>query len=189
MKNCNTFKRLLIPFLLLLCISSYAQHMKFMGIPLNGTISEFTAKMKAKGAIISPGNSVSGPGCRYFNGTFFGEKANFYVYYNPSTKIVYRAKAVITSTYFDYVKNIYDEIKRVIQNKYQEKHREGTFEGYVHVHYDIDLGTKGIFSDGTIALYFGEINLHKNEKGYDLYIDYYDTANRKKHENSINSDI
>ena len=161
--------------------------MKFMGIPLNGTISEFTAKMKAKGASISPGNSVSGPGCRWFNGTFFGKKAGFYVYYNPSTKIVYRAKAVISSTDFDYVKSIYDEINSVIQNKYDEKHSEGTNYGYASIHYNIDLGTGATFYEGTIDLFFSETNFY--DKEYNLHIDYYDEANRRKYEKTINSDI
>lgn len=161
--------------------------MKFMGIPLNGTISEFTSKMKAKGASISPGNSVSGPGCRYFNGTFFGEKANFYVYYNPSTKIVYRAKAVIMSSNFDYVKSIYNKINIVIQNKYNEKHSEDTHEGYEATSYKIDLGTSATFYEGTIDLFFSETNFY--DKEYNLHIDYYDTANRRKYEKTINSDI
>lgn len=37
-----------------------------------------------------------GAGCRCFGGgTFSGEEAKLYVYYNAKTKIVYRAKAVI----------------------------------------------------------------------------------------------
>ena len=94
--------------LLLLCmiwfVASAQQHMKFMGIPLDGTITTFTTKLQAKGVKISPNNSKSGAGCRWFVGSFFGQSAEIYVYYNPTTKIVYRAKAVIERDKFEQLK-------------------------------------------------------------------------------------
>lgn len=86
-------KYLTLILFVLMSITAAAQHMKFMGIPLNGTIAQFTTKLQSKGITISPTNKYSGAGCRYFSGSFFGKRAEFYVYYIPSSKLVYRAKA------------------------------------------------------------------------------------------------
>lgn len=178
--------------LLVLCmiwfVASAQQHMKFMGIPLDGTISTFTTKLQAKGVKISPNNNKSGVGCRWFIGTFYGESAEIYVYYNPTTKIVYRAKAVIERDKFDLLKDIYDEISASIDSKYLGRHKEYTHEGRVSIHYDIDLETSADFYEGVIDLFFTDNGL-KYYTTYYLHIDYYDEVNRRKHERSINNDI
>ena len=80
-----------------MCIQAQTEHLKFMGIPLTGSITAFQEKLKAKGIEYdAEGSRQIKVGCRCFKGSFSGEKANFYVYYNEKTKIVYRAKAVIT---------------------------------------------------------------------------------------------
>lgn len=178
--------------LLLLCmiwfVASAQQHMKFMGIPLDGTITTFTTKLQAKGVKISPNNSKSGAGCRWFVGSFFGQSAEIYVYYNPTTKIVYRAKAVIERDKFEQLKNIYDEISTSIDSKYLGRHKEDTYEGKVSIHYDIDLETSADYYEGSIDLFFTDNGLTYYTTYY-LHIDYYDEANRRKHERSINNDI
>ena len=80
-------------------LTSFAQreHLKFMGIPLNGSIDAFQTKLQAKGIKYDAKGSIQlKVGCRCFKGIFSGEKADFYVYYNEKSKIVYRAKAVIS---------------------------------------------------------------------------------------------
>lgn len=84
-------------------------HLPFMGIPLNGTIDNFQAKLSAKGVYVDhAANKTMGIGCRVFKGMFSGKKANIYVYYNDRTKIVYRAKAVIQSSEMDLRNNNYN---------------------------------------------------------------------------------
>ena len=84
-KNKHYMRRIVSLFIC--CISAfvmYAQteHMKFMGIPLNGTISSFQSKLLSKGIKYDEVLSRHlGVGCRCFNGNFSGEKANIYVYY------------------------------------------------------------------------------------------------------------
>lgn len=164
------------------------QHMKFMGIPLDGTISTFTTKLKAKGVKISPNNSQSSAGCRWFVGSFFGQSAKIYVYYNPTTKIVYRAKAVIEGDKFERLKDIYDEISASIDSKYLGRHKEDTYEGRISVRYDIDLESSANFYEGAIDLFFSDNGLTYYTTYY-LHIDYYDEVNRRKHERYINNDI
>ena len=86
---------LLVISILAFCSPVQAHHLKFMCIPLNGTITQFQQKLTAKGVKHNKQTSQMIPaGVRAFNGTFAGEKADIYVYYNLSSKVVYRAKAV-----------------------------------------------------------------------------------------------
>ena len=80
-------------FAICLCMAASAQqHMKFMGIPLDGTIDNFSMKLKAKGVTYDAAESkAAGKGIRKFCGTFMGEKATFTVFYNYKSKIVFSA--------------------------------------------------------------------------------------------------
>ena len=80
---------------LCLCMAvSAQQHMKFMGIPLDGTIENFALKLKAKGITYDAAESKSADaGTRIFHGKFMGEKARFIVFYNYKSKIVFSAVA------------------------------------------------------------------------------------------------
>lgn len=81
-------KRLLSTlFCLLFAIASLAQnandHLKFMGIPITGTITQFQAKLKTKGVVIDTKESSKvNVGIRVFKGDFVGQKSRFYVYYS-----------------------------------------------------------------------------------------------------------
>ena len=55
-------KILMILFAMLMTVNVYSQHMKFMGVPIDGNINSFAAKMAAKGFTISPRNRYTGSG-------------------------------------------------------------------------------------------------------------------------------
>ena len=59
-------------FALCLCVAASAQqHMKLMGIPLDGTIDNFALKLKAKGVTYDAATSrASGPGAHVYTRTF-----------------------------------------------------------------------------------------------------------------------
>lgn len=78
-------------FALFICLSISAQeHMKFMGIPLDGTIENFALKLKAKGVTYDAVKSrAMGPGCKLYNGTFMGEKSTFMVFFNAKSRVVF----------------------------------------------------------------------------------------------------
>lgn len=85
-------KKLILLFLsVIVCVTMQGQtHMKFMGIPLDGTVESFSQKLKAKGinydAVASKKLS---PGAKLYRGTFMGEKAQFVVMFNAKNRIVY----------------------------------------------------------------------------------------------------
>lgn len=78
-------------FAFCVCLSISAQeHMKFMGIPLDGTIDNFALKLKAKGITYDAAKSkLISPGSKLYHGTFMGEKATFVVYFNTKSKVVF----------------------------------------------------------------------------------------------------
>lgn len=78
-------------FALCLCMAASAQqHMKFMGIPMDGSIDNFTLKLKAKGVTYDAVKSrAMGPGGKFYNGTFMGEKATFMVFFNAKSRVVF----------------------------------------------------------------------------------------------------
>lgn len=85
---------------MLLVIAAFAQsangHLKYMGIPITGTITQFQNKLAAKGIKYNqPMSARLDAGTRGFNGTFAGNKVTIFVYYDIRSKIVYRVKSVI----------------------------------------------------------------------------------------------
>ena len=62
---------LLVISILAMCVPAQADHLKFMGIPLTGTITQFQLKLAAKGVKYDKAMSQQLPtGVRMFNGTF-----------------------------------------------------------------------------------------------------------------------
>lgn len=89
-----------ILFALCLCMAASAQqHMKFMGIPLDGTIDNFALKLKAKGISYDAVKSKAmGPGGKFYNGTFMGEKATFMVFFNAKSRVVFGVSVEMSYT-------------------------------------------------------------------------------------------
>lgn len=156
------------------------RHMTFMGIPITGTIDQFSAKLKAKG--ISCDYKVSArldKGIRAFCGTFMGETyRTIVVNYNPYTKIVYEVmvflgKCTYTQAWNKYIKNY-----PMLVNKYQEE-LLCTEEG------DGDNKAKYAFfhlEDGDIAL---SLSYEDNEYEYYNVVCYTDLINKRKNK-SVN---
>ena len=178
-------KRILSFFVMLvltLGAMAQTQHMKFMGIPLDGTISAFHQKLVAKGCKhdVEVSNAV-GAGGRAFTGTFFGEKAQIFVYYNAKTKVVYRAKACIDRRDEEYIIRKYDEVKSALEEKYPDAYMsEDEHNGYESLTFYTD--------QGWIDLY---VSKHDNvyPTVYTLFIDYVDGVNFKKNENNKMNDL
>ncbi len=122
---------------LCVCLSISAQeHMKFMGIPLDGTIDNFALKLKAKGVTYDAARSKSlPPGSKSYNGTFMGEKATFVVYFNTKSKVVFGVMVDMpfSSTELAYTpfKNIAEQLlKKYPKAVYQaNKNSKGNMDG------------------------------------------------------------
>lgn len=155
-------------------------HLKFAGIPLNGSISQFHNKLTGKGFQQNVTLSKSLPvGCRAYKGTFVGEESDVYVYYDSSDKRVYRAKSVITVMDDDIAKSKYNDIKGMLQLKYSlDKQEESTYEGKPSLSISVSNSTGEII--GTIGLYMTSYG-YSYDKSFAVHIDYEDLVNSINH--------
>ena len=174
-------KTLLIVLCCLLSIAVQAQteHLKFMGIPLNGTITTFQAKLQAKGVKYdAEGSRQLKIGCRSFKGSFSGEKADFYVYYNEKTKVVYRAKAVIMCLNKEKGEEKFYSFRSMLKTKYTEGiANDSEQDGHPSLSILVPdskqekgLGYVGMYITNPLYSFLEEVYLH---------IDYEDIANRE----------
>ena len=173
----------------MLGLAAQTPHLKFMGIPLDGTINSFQTKLTQKG--FTPDattNRQIGVGVRCFiGGTFSGEKASVFVYYNPKTKIVYRAKAVIESSTESYIDNLYNKLKKSIGDKYKSR---SEFESSYHDGHA--SGAYYIWKDDVELL--GRIDLYVTKPisyldNRCLHIDYWDLLNSNKNDKQNSDDL
>lgn len=171
-----------------LTIQAQVEHMKFMGIPLSGTITQFQQKLQAKNIRYDSKLSSSlQSGCRMFKGIFSGKDANIFVYYDEKSKIVYRAKAVITYTGQEKAKSEFTNFKDLLCRKYpnhvpEESEQDG-------------FPTYSLLLPNSQNKFLGSINLYISDTGYSflddfmLHIDYIDYNNGSTHEERNMEDL
>lgn len=181
-------------FLLIVCICAWftpvhAEHLKFMGIPLTGTITQFQQKLAAKGVTHDKkASAIAAVGTRIFNGKFAGSKADIVVWYDADTKIVYGAKAVYECYSTTSRDNKYDDIKSMLSTKYSEESCE---EGYQDGH---DTYTIKVTDDfgysliGVISLYCKQGEFPYDDTYY-VFVEYLDFENFSKNQDSKMNDL
>ena len=113
-------KKAIVTFfaLALFCTVS-AQHLKFEGIPIDGSITNFQNQLSTKGISINSAKSKDAPvGQRVFNGKFQGYNSEITVFYGRKSKVVYKVKVVIESKKKEMIQNILDKSLKKIEDKY-----------------------------------------------------------------------
>ena len=173
-----------------LCMAvSAQQHMKFMGIPLDGTIDNFALKLKAKGVTYDTVKSkVAGPGCRIFNGMFMGEKATFVVFYNSKSKTVFSAVVellypTVEAAHVPFV-NITDHLQQKYPTAtYQENiGPDGKANGLA---FDIPDET----GNERIGFILQTLNIPSSGYGISICLTYTDMDNLQKSEKILSEDL
>lgn len=184
-------KRLVTSIILCLLVycASAQQHMKFMGIPIDGNINNFTTKLKAKGATISPNNKYAGKGLRIFDGEFYDRPCEFAVRYNKKTGTVYEVLTIIKSDTRHYLENLMEEIKNVIEDKYVVYMEEGKTNGGddIDIYRIYPTDDEPSYSYGLIYLGISQEDDYPND--YALNITYSDIANSTENYESMSNDI
>lgn len=119
-------KNLLSIALALVTTFAFAQnsHLKFMGIELDGSITDFQSKLYAKGFKNSKLPFDKKNGIRIYDGTFMGEDATVVVFYNERSKQVRSAKPVIEKYGKIHIQDLFDEIEDKLDIKYGAENRE-----------------------------------------------------------------
>lgn len=177
-------------FVLCLCMAASAQqHMKFMGIPLDGTIDNFALKLKAKGVTYDAAKSkAAGQGIRVFNGTFVGENAMIAVYYNSKSKIVYGAAVELQYSTVESAHTPFANLTEQLQQKYPNaKYRanrdsDGDANG---VAFDIPDKTE----TKRIGVILQTLNVSDSGCGCSIWLMYTDVDNFQKNDNINNEDL
>lgn len=177
-------------FVLCLCMAASAQqHMKFMGIPLDGTIDNFALKLKAKGVTYDAAKSkAAGQGIRVFNGTFVGENAMIAVYYNSKSKIVYGAAVELQYSTVESAHTPFANLTEQLQQKYPNaKYRanrdsDGDANG---VAFDIPDKTE----TKRIGVILQTLNVSDSGRGCSIWLMYTDVDNFQKNDNINNEDL
>ena len=116
-------KRILIALLLVFsCIGVMAQnaneHLKFMGIPINGTLESFTQKLVAKGLK----REHAWDNALLLKGTFAGQiGSGVCVMRVPSSNIVYKVVVCLPSKdTWQWLESDYKQFKQMLTSKYGE---------------------------------------------------------------------
>ena len=179
-----------ILFALCLCmVASAQQHMKFMGIPLDGTIDNFALKLKAKGMTFDAAKSkTAGQGCRVFNGTFMGEKATINVAYNPKSKMVFSAVVemqypTVESAHIPFL-NLTESLQQKYPNTTPEENKgpDGEFIGLA---FNIPDETSG----NSIGFILQSLKTSSFGSGVSICLMYTDMDNFEKCEAIFNEDL
>lgn len=196
-------------FCLLLAVVAFAQnangHLKFMGIPITGTISQFHTKLVAKGCTYDKVESSSNSaGMRIFKGNLAQNEVKIIVYYNTKTKIVYRVKALIYGIPEVLATQKYNEFKSFLTVKYDSRYtKTSSFEGKELIQYLALRDDKNTSIDpenlpsrlsdvafGVIKLYISkDLEDWNSPYNYYLHIDYYDQINNEKNNKNILDDL
>ena len=194
-------KRILIALLFVFsCIGAMAQnaneHLKFMGIPINGTLESFTQKLVAKGMKRQLGWDNTG----VFRGTFAGEcDCKVYVNRIPSRNIVYRIVVCLPSRdTWDWLEKDYNKFKEMLTSKYgepkfcSESFKEATYVGSDYLKISALKGGKCEYystwdlNEGFIIL---EIFNADGSSDCCVRLQYYDAINYKLAEDSKQNDL
>lgn len=175
---------------LCLCMAvSAQQHMKFMGIPLDGTIENFALKLKAKGITYDAAESKSADaGTRIFHGKFMGEKARFIVFYNYKSKIVFSAVAEL---YYPTVESAHTPFVN-INAQLQQKYPDATCKEYTGpdgkengLAFDIPDET----DNERIGFILQTLNIPSSGYGISICLTYTDMDNLHKSEKILSEDL
>ena len=177
-------------FALCLCLAASAQqHMKFMGIPLDGTIDDFSMKLRSKGVTYDAAESkAAGKGIRKFCGTFMGEMATFTVFYNHKSKIVFSAVAEL---YYPTVESAHTPFVN-LNDQLQQKYPDATCKEYTGPDGKTDGLAFDIFDEtgnNRIGFILQTLRVPSSGYGISICLTYTDTDNLMKSEKILSEDL
>ena len=166
-------------------LSAQTEHMKFAGIPLNGSIEQFQKKLVAKGFRLNAKMSKMLPvGTRSFVGTFAGKQGNIAVYYDTDTKNVYGAKVYYNGLTDDRAKEELDNLRSILSAKYGETNISDGADKSGRTTFTVDTGLGSIYCylmmDDTMLTY---------PFNWSTHAEFTDYVNGMKHQSNVSDDF
>ena len=119
--NDLSFLKKFVLSILFVCfaIITNAQHLNFLGIPIDGNINDFQNKLASKGIKVNRAASKEAPvGQRVFNGKFKGYNSDIIVFYSRKTKNVYKVSVATYSNKQDVIQKLLDTSLDNIEKNY-----------------------------------------------------------------------
>lgn len=132
-------KKIIVTLMLsLFCMIVQGQtHMKFMGIPMNGSVELFTQKLKAKGLTCDVAKTKASPsGVKIYKGLFMGEDSEFMIFFNPKDKNVFAVEVSMDYSSLELAETPFTNIFNQLKEKYSKavvtvlKDSDGDPEGF-----------------------------------------------------------
>ena len=179
---------LLMVCLMSLTIQAQVEHLRFMGIPIDGKISAFENQLKRKGFIPDPRFKTLPKEyfstSRIYRGAFANEdNVTLVVKFDKNTKIVYDVNIIIDCSSQNGMREKYDEY----ESMYREKYKDSIFN-VIETERKTGISIGVPFLDQELC---GMILLAKDvepgTENYKVTIEYVDVYNmRKNNTNSLN---
>ena len=186
-------KLMILLFAVLTCMTGYAQHLKFKGIPLEGTLTNFVTQLKAKGfSYIETDNGIA-----YLQGEFAGHKGcTVGVATFSGTQNVCRVTTVFPEQdTWASASNDYYTLKAFLREKYGEPI---SVEKFQNDYVDSDVSKRHAIVNGegnfisTFTTEGGKIELTIRKSGpikLCIVLNYYDNENSLKVRQQIMDDL
>lgn len=154
-------------------LALYAQneHLSFMDIPIDGTITEFQARLKEKGIRHDVKGSKELPvGRRMFKGVVEGENCDILVSYTKFSKTVYHVKVFMTFDESQQSNQKFYMINDILKREFVCEKEENNGSGQL-----------GVYKapNGYIALYTMNLEMGYGLSTYSLHLEYTDSINSK----------
>jgi hypothetical protein len=139
--------------------------MKFMGIPIDGSVNSFTASLKKKGFVIAPDNQYIGVGCRLLIGDFMGVSGTeIGLYYDGSNSRMYSVVALSDYPEIEQAEARQKYIMELLKKKYPSWKCVESKEEFLKITFEANEGAVVIWID-------------PYESWYNLKITYIDRVN------------
>ncbi len=177
---------LVMSLLAMVSLSAQTGHVRFLGVPLDGTIQQFQEQLTSKGCTLDQQTSAVLPkGTSAFKGAYFGHDAMLIVFYDETTNVVYQAKAVVTCQDGQSCETVFNDINSQLQSEYgillSTKSIQFGHESYGYTILSdqrVVMGDVGIFVTGD----------ENHPGGFLVQVQYIDTANLRMHERQDSDD-
>lgn len=163
------------------------EHLKFMGIPLDGPVSVFQRRLEKKGVKFDINLPTEQDiGSKAYVGTFSGEQAAIYVYYHVQDSCVFRAKAVIECKSEALGSSKFAKFRNLLAMKYKnEISSVGQQDGFPTYTVEVSYSDSADIM-GSIDIYITTPSYYVSEMY--VHIDYTDFMNYPEEESEFNLD-
>ena len=176
----------ILALLVALNLSAQTEHVRFLGIPLDGTIQQFQESLVANGCSLDQKTSELLPkGMCALRGSYAEHDALMIVLYDETADVVYQAKAIITCQGEETSDSVFNVINQQLQLEYGTLLSTKSIQ-YGHESYGYTILSKERVVVGDIGLFMTRDE--NNPNVFLVQVQYTDTANLRVHERQQSDD-